>query len=40
MMNSQRSGTEKNSLIEEGKKYVFTKLLNTMNLLIRVESRK
>ena len=36
MMNSQRSDSEKNSLIEEGKKYVLMKLLSIMKLLITV----
>ena len=36
MMNSQRSDTEKISLIEESKKKGLMKLLNAMNLLITV----
>ena len=32
MMNSQRSDTEKNNLIEEGKKQALMRLLNTMKL--------
>ena len=36
MMNSQRSDTEKNNLIEEGKKQALMRLLNTMKLLIKL----
>ena len=36
MMNSYRSHVEKVSLIEEGKKQVFMKLLSVMKLLITV----
>ena len=36
MMNSQRSDTEKNYLIEEGKKQALMRLLNTMKMLITV----
>ena len=36
MMSSQRSDTENINLIEEGKKQVLMKLLNTMKLLTTV----
>ena len=36
MMNIQRSDTEKINFIEEGKKQALMKLLNAMNLLIKV----
>ena len=36
MMNSQRSDTEKNNLIEGKKKKVLMRLLNAMKLLITV----
>ena len=36
MMNSQRSDTEKNNLIEEGKKEALMKFLNAIKLLITV----
>ena len=40
MMKTQRSDTEKNYLIEEGKKQALMKLLNAINLLITVQSLK
>ena len=36
MINSQRSGTEKNNLIEEGKKISIMKLLSVLKLLITI----
>ena len=40
MMNSQRSVTKRNYLIEEGKKQALMRLLNEMKLLIKISSLK